>query len=354
MLKKSAVFVAITIAIILIVCSIYVYFNFRKVREVAMPDNDMELGIKKHVIADENIQYGDIKDEDIAYKIYLHKKVFNQGGIDDDEVNAAEEANVKNIALFGLDRRDQGQASRSDCIMILSVDESARTIKLSSIMRDTYVNVYGHGMTKITHAYAYGGPVLAVRTINENFQLDIRDFITVDFFQLEKLIDILGGVTIDVMPEEITAINENINETARIENKDAELIKSSGSQLLNGMQAVAYSRVRHTAGDDYKRTERQREVMQCILEKLLEVKVSKYPEVLQNMLPYIETSMDAYKILKLGMQVQEAGIQNIDKQRFPVDDISKGETIDGIWYLVTDLKATAKQINKYIYENIKP
>ena len=91
--------------------------------------------------------------------------------------------------------------------MILSIDEKNKKIKMSSIMRDTYVKIKGHGETKINHAYAYGGPQLAIRTLNENFDLDIRNYVTVDFFNLEKIIDAIGGVTIDVKQDEVSLIN---------------------------------------------------------------------------------------------------------------------------------------------------
>ena len=114
---------------------------------------------------------------------------------------------IINIAFFGVDRRAVNEASRSDSIMILSIDEMHKKIKMSSIMRDTYVEIKNHGQTKINHAYAYGGPQLAIRTLNENFNLDIRDYVTVDFFNFEKIIDAIGGVTIDVKQDEISLIN---------------------------------------------------------------------------------------------------------------------------------------------------
>ncbi|MCJ7690843.1 MAG: LCP family protein [Clostridiaceae bacterium] len=137
---------------------------------------------------------------------------------------------VTNIALFGVDRRDKNEPARSDSIMILSIDEKNKKIKMSSIMRDTYVKIKGHGETKINHAYAYGGPELAIRTLNENFDMNIRDYATVDFFSLEKIIDAVGGVNIDVKDNEVSLINSYMNETATIEKKSITKIPNSGSQ----------------------------------------------------------------------------------------------------------------------------
>ena len=119
--------------------------------------------------------------------------------------------------------------ARSDSIIILSIDEMHKKIKMSSIMRDTYVKVKGHGETKITHAYAYGGPQLAIRTLNENFNLDIRNYVTVDFFNLEKIINAIGGVSIDVKQNEVSLINGYMIETAKIEKKSISTIANSGA-----------------------------------------------------------------------------------------------------------------------------
>lgn len=339
MLKKLIIISLSVFILIVSAVSIYAYRSFKKVEIVKMPSSNAELGI--------NNNYNTTNDC-IDNKEDSNKNMVNN------QLNEGTAPKITNIALFGLDRRNVDDASRSDCIIILSVDEATKSIKLSSVMRDTYVKVYNHDMTKITHAYAYGGPVLAVRTLNENFGLDIKDFISVDFFQLEKLIDTLGGVEVDVMPDEINQLNGCMSETANIEKKSVTPVTVAGIQVLNGIQAVAYCRIRYTVGDDYKRTERQRDVMQRILEKLFEVNVSKYPEVISNLLPYVETSLDSSRILKLGLAVHTNGIHNIDKQRFPIDDCSRGEIIDGIWYLVTDLNLTKDQMHKYIYEDKKP
>nr|WP_281418728.1 LCP family protein [Clostridium frigoris] len=138
------------------------------------------------------------------------------------------------------------KTSLSDSIMIVSIDSNNKKIKISSIMRDTYVKIKGHGQTKITHAYAYGGPQLAIRTINENFNLNIRDYITLDFFSFEKIIDAIGSVSIDIKQDEISPINDKIVEVSKIEKKSVPKITKPGLQNLNGLQAVAYTRVRFT------------------------------------------------------------------------------------------------------------
>jgi LCP family protein required for cell wall assembly len=276
-------------------------------------------------------------------------------GIKPKKAQKKEEASeVINIALFGVDRRDKNEPARSDSIMILSIDEKNKKIKMSSIMRDTYVKVKGHGETKINHAYAYGGPELAIRTLNENFDMNIRDYATVDFFNLEKIIDAIGGVTVDVKKNEVDLINSYMNETATIQNESITRISNSGSQPLNGMQAVAYTRIRYTAGGDFVRTERQRTILSGMFAKIQSLGAKEFPSVVSKLLPLTETSMNSMDIIKLGSKVFSSNIKTLDQERFPKEEYSYDKTIDGIWYLVADMESTVDQLHKYIYEDIKP
>ncbi|MGV8984635.1 LCP family protein [Clostridium sp.] len=261
---------------------------------------------------------------------------------------------ITNIAFFGLDRTDASEPGRSDSIMILSIDSKHKKIKMSSIMRDTYVKINGHGQTKINHAYAYGGAQLAIRTLNENFNLEIRDYVTVDFFNFEKIIDVMGGVNMDIKQDEVGFINDKIIEVSEIEKKPALLITKLGPQALNGLQAVAYSRVRYTAGGDFVRTERQRTVLSAMLTKIQSLGVTKFPSVVSELLAYTETSMKSTDILKLGTKVFTSNIKTLEQERFPLDGYCDGKIINGVWYLVADMKATENQLYKFIYEDIKP
>jgi LCP family protein required for cell wall assembly len=261
---------------------------------------------------------------------------------------------IINIALFGVDRRTQSEASRSDSIMIATIDKKHKKIKISSIMRDSYVNVPGHGKTKLTHAYAYGGAQLAIRTLNENFKLNIKDYVTVDFFSLEKIINTLGGVRIEVKNEEISSMNFYIKEMSGLENVTPKLITKAGTLDLNGMQAVAYTRVRYTANGDFERTERQRTILTALFNKVQQAGVTKYPSLVTTLLPYVETSLQSLELISMGTNVLTSGTKTLEQSRFPLDNNSKGQTINGVWYLVFDLKTTSDQLHKYIYEDIKP
>ncbi|MGE5627279.1 MAG: LCP family protein [Solirubrobacterales bacterium] len=265
--------------------------------------------------------------------------------------NAAKEDNdIINIALFGLDRRAKDETSRSDALLVLTLDKLHKEVKVSSIMRDSYVDVSGYGNTKITHAYAYGGPTLAIKTLNENFDLNIRDYASVDFFGLEKIIDSVGGIEINITSEELKYINFYIDETSTLENEKAPLITSTGVQNLNGRQAVAYSRIRYTAGGDYERTERQRTVLAELFKKIKAAGAANVPKEVLELLPYTETSLSNADIVKYGTSIFSMGINNIEQQRFPEDGFCEGKTINGVWYLVFDLEATKKQMHNFIFD----
>ena len=259
-----------------------------------------------------------------------------------------------NFALFGIDSRDEEEPGRSDSIMIATIDKKNNKVKLSSIMRETYVSVKGYKNTKINHAYAYGGPQLALSTINSNFNLNIKYFATVDFFDMEKIIDALGGVEIDVQENEIELINGYSAETSNISKEERKLVTKAGLQNLNGMQAVSYTRIRYTAGGDFVRTERQRTVLTAILKKLSSMDKTKFATIVPTLAQYVETNLGATDMLSIGIDALQAGISNIDQERFPIDGNAFDKKIDGIYYLTTDLDLTTEQIHDYIYEDIKP
>lgn len=302
-----------------------VYYQLSKVTVTSISKTDKDLGINYEVVDDDPDMPKVEMDEDIV-----------------------------NIALLGNDRRSEDEKGRSDAIIIATIDKKHKKIKLSSVMRDTYVNIKGVGMDKITHSYFYGGPQLTIRTLNENFKMDIRDYVLVDFFSLEKIIDTLGGVNMEVKEDEISDLNTYVQEVANIEKVSAPLFTKGGPQLLNGMQAVSYARIRHTGNGDYERTERQRRVLSAIFDKIKSEGPFKYPGIVNSVLPYTETSMDISTMLKLGAQVFTSGMTTLEQERFPLDKASQGTRINNIWYLWADLKATAQHIHTFIYDDKIP
>ena len=135
------------------------------------------------------------------------------------------DSKITNIALFGLDARENEDVGRSDALMILTIDQRHGKLKITSILRDSEVNIDGYGSDKITHAYAYGGPELAIKTLNQNYNLDIEDYVTVNFIQMAEIVDAFGGVEINVTDDEMTEINNNLA-MQQAESADANIVDS--------------------------------------------------------------------------------------------------------------------------------
>lgn len=225
---------------------------------------------------------------------------------------------------------------------------------MTSIMRDSYVNIDGHGKDKLNHAYAFGGPQLAIKTLNSNYGLNIRDFVSVNFGDLAEIIDTLGGVEIEIKDYELNMVNQYIQDVANVTKLNGVPLKSAGKQTLSGVQAVAYSRVRYVGNGDFERTERQRTVLTALFNKIKVAGVSQYPLIVNKLLPFVNTSMSAVDIMKLGTSTLTSGITTLEQERFPVDGYCDAATINGVWYLKFDEKETRDQIYKFIYEDVKP
>ena len=266
--------------------------------------------------------------------------------VDKNDVGITEEVEEKlsrysnsiiNIALFGVDSAD-ASTGRSDSIIIATIDTIHKKLKLTSIMRDSYVNISGIGNDQINHAYAFGGPQLAIKTLNENFDLNIQDFVAVNFDSLPKIIDMLGGVTVDVTEEEVSHISG---------------INSAGTYNLTGAQALAYSRIRYATGGDYVRTERQRTILTKMYEKILSINQTQYTSLLSEGLSMLQTSLDYSKILELGTEVLKMGVTTLEQERFPLDGYCQGEMINGVYYLTFNKALTVEQLHNYIFEDVR-
>ena len=279
------------------------------------------------------------------YGNYMFNKV-EKIEVDKNDVGITEEVEEKlspysnsiiNIALFGVDSAD-ASTGRSDSIIIATIDTIHKKLKLTSVMRDSYVNISGIGNDKINHAYAFGGPQLAIKTLNENFNLNIEDFVAVNFDSLPKIIDMIGGVTVDITSEEVSHIPG---------------ISSAGTYNLNGAQALSYSRIRYATGGDYVSTERQRTILTKIFEKILTINPMKYSSLLNEVLPMVQTSLDNSKILELGTEVLKMGVTTLEQERFPLDGYCQGEMINGVYYLIFNKALTVEQLHNYIFEDVR-
>lgn len=271
----------------------------------------------------------------------------------DDKTNSNEkdedkQNNLINILLFGIDARNLKAPSRSDSIIILSINIESKKIKLISLMRDMYVEIPGKNKNRINAAYAFGGPELAIQTINHNFDLSISKYITINFYGFEKIIDSIGGVEIDVKKDEIKYINSYMKETQNLFGGEYKEIKNEGLQLLNGRQALAYSRIRYVGNADYERTERQRRVLTQIFNKVKSQGTTKKISLINSILPYIETNLSKNEIINLAYLLTNLNEYKTEELRIPVDKSFKSQRINGMAVLVPDLYINKNKIHEFI------
>ena len=260
----------------------------------------------------------------------------------------------RNIAIFGVDSRsdDYGIGNRSDCIIIASINNDTKEIKLVSVYRDTYVNIEGHGLDKITHAYSYGEAPLAIKTLNKNLDLNIDEFVTVNFNSVAEAVDQLGGVQLSITADEVKYINAYIDGTSQNTGKTSQHITEPGTYTVDGVQAVAYSRIRYTEGGDYKRTERMRTVLEAMFNKLKTKNIAEINSFANTILPHVYTNISATDIISMVPSMTKYKVtQSIG---WPYN--TKGKTIDRWYGIPVTLESNVIQLHKEAFgeENYVP
>lgn len=254
-----------------------------------------------------------------------------------------------NVALFGVDSRDGnlGEGNRTDCIIVASLNNETKEIKMVSVYRDTLLDLSEGTYQKCNAAYSYGGPVMAINMLNMNLDLDIEDYVTVDFGAIADAIDLLGGVEIDLQEEEIAPLNKYINETARSAGKEAHRVEQSGLQLLDGSQATTYARIRSTAGGDFTRTERQRLVIEKMFEKALKADLGTINAIIDKVFPQVSTSFTLQEILTYAAAYSEYTLS--DNMGFPSDNTT--DTLSGLGSIVIpqDLVSNVSKLHEFLF-----
>ncbi|MDO4454144.1 MAG: LCP family protein [Eubacteriales bacterium] len=255
-----------------------------------------------------------------------------------------------NIALFGVDARDgiMKAGAHSDVIMIASINNATKDVKLVSVYRDTYLDNTNEEYRKATECYFYGGPERAINMLNKNLDLNIEDYVTVDFNAIATTVDALGGVDIDIQEDEVEHLNNYLVETSQVLGIDSyETIAGPGMQHLDGLHALAYCRIRYTTGDDFKRTERQRAVLQQLFEKAKTMDILTLNNLADELLDMCVTSMTLNEILAL---VQDIAAYNIvNTTGFPFN--SQGQTLPdaGDCVVPKTLSENVLQLHRYLF-----
>ena len=245
----------------------------------------------------------------------------------------------QHIALLGIDtRQDIYTGCRSDCIIIATIDNQEKEVKLTSIYRDTYLDIPGRGLDKVTHAYAYGQASLALSTLNRNLDLDITEAVVVNFSAAKEIVDEVGGIEMTIDADEVKFIKG---------------IDKPGNYTLTGEQALAYSRIRFADGGDYKRTERMRDVVIKVYEKAKSKDITEVKRLIEKLLPEISTNVSSDEILASVVKLYSYNIT--ESMGWPYQ--TSGKMINKVFYGVpVDLEANVTKLHKEVFgeENYTP
>lgn len=270
---------------------------------------------------------------------------------------------ITNILLLGTDGRKNETAFRTDSMIILTVDNNNKNIKLTSLARDTYVDIPGKGKGKLNTAYFWGKEDLLFETIENEFGIDLDKYVIVDFTSLMDIIYTLDGIDVNIKESEIDEVNKYIPECYKFcknPNKgDMELIKESGKQTLNGYQALSYSRIRKNDSAIF-RDGRQRKVIYAIIKKYKNISFTKYPELLDAIIPYVTTNLTSNEITSIAYTghniLSGKSLKTVLKEgEFPITDEihSKGGIYGNSgWVWVYDMNSTCV-LRDFIYNNIE-
>lgn len=254
-----------------------------------------------------------------------------------------------NFALFGSDSRAAGtdEGTRTDCIIVASLNNKTREVKMVSVYRDSLLDIGEGQFQKCNGAYSLGGPKQAIDMLNTNLDLEIEDYITVDFAAISDVIDLLGGVEIEVTEVEVPYLNKFLGETAQIAGKKANRVTKAGMQTLDGVQATTYARIRSTKGGDFKRAERQRYVIEKMVEKALRADLATINKIIDVVLPKIKTSLSAAEILDYAKSFNKYKLG--DNIGFPIEKTT--DTLPGLGSIVipVTLESNVVQLHEFLY-----
>lgn len=286
-------------------------------------------------------------------------KLNNTGDLDEDKLNINIDAKTQelldgytNIALFGIDNRSTGkyESGNSDCIMIASINNDTKEVRLVSVYRDSFLAVDDDDdLRKLNAAYAKGGPTGAVAALNKNLDLDIKEYVAVDFNAVMEVVDPLGGIELDITSKEAETMKIYINEMNEVMGTNGTAVSGPGLQTVNGIQALAYCRDRYSGGDDYGRTERQRTVISKIVEKAKAASLPTLNKVIDELFPDISTSLSSSEILGLAAGIKDYELADTQGWPFQLTTERMGGKLGDV-VVPTDLETNVNLLHQYLFD----
>ena len=301
------------------------------------------------VPTDSDADIGDSPAEEIAsYEDYLKENLEAQA-----EELPYDSENVYNILLIGTDARYASQNSRSDSMILVSINKERKKIIMTSIMRDIYCTIPGIGNTRINHAYAHGGAGLLLDTMEYNFGIPIDDYVTIDFYGFMDVVDAIGGVEMEISAAEISEMNDWMNYLNDLLGQDRSTDKlreaDAGTLLLNGKQALIYSRIRYTGNSDFERTSRQRQILEAIMEKAKSLSLLELNHLMNALLPCVTTNLTQGEVLSLLLRAGEYLNYEVVSVRIPIDGSWRNLRIGGSAVLGIDFAENKKFWHELVY-----
>lgn len=300
-----------------------------------------------------NLNIKHVDKDDLAINSEIYENI-------SDTLTKSEFNNIKSIVLFGIDTQSTGDGQddpdflgRTDTIMIVSINPKYKSLKMISIPRDTYAEIEGHGKMKINHAYALGEEQLAIKTINQNFGLDLIEYATVDFEGLVHVINDIGGIKLKITQAERDFINASSKLAYEVSGNPQKKVASYGTVTLDGEQALTHSRNRKV-GDDFTRAERQREVLEAILTKMSTMSIGEISDMLDVFLKEVTTNINVSDYIGTITEVlmnKDTYLNNIISAQVPSKDYATGQYIKGIYYFVpSDTERMKQDMIDYLYK----
>lgn len=310
-------------------------------------ENEIENSLSEDNLPDENLQ-DSTEDEIDALEKSIRTNMENQAE------ELMENKKVFNILLIGCDAREEGGRGRSDSIILLSINKESEQLIATSIMRDIYVEIPGHGNNRINAAYAYGGADLLVETVEKNFKIQIDRYASVDFFVFMDIVDQMGGVELEISDEEFLVANAYINELNELldEPYGTDWLPGGGLHHLNGKQALGYSRIRYVGDADFERTGRQRAVLEQIFNKVKNYNLIELNNLLNIILPEVTTDLTEGETITLALGMNAYKKYDLKQYRLPYDGTWRDMRIKGMAVLGIDFEENVRNLKRDLYAGI--
>lgn len=261
------------------------------------------------------------------------------------------DSDVFNILLIGTDNRENVAGSRSDSMIVVSINKKTKEITMTSFMRDSYVSIPDHGNNRLNAAYAYGGPSLLIDTIESNFKIDINRYAQVDFYAFIDIINAFGGIDMEISEDEMKVINDYTGEVNRLQgaDKNSSKLTNFGLVHLDGKQALSYARIRYVGNADFGRTERQRKVLSALFTKAKDAGIVELKSLFDMVLPQVTTDLTQGECFSLLLDLSNYKNYEIISNRVPYDGAWSSARIRGMAVLSLDFDKNISQLQKDIY-----